>query len=71
MSKDYKKLPTTEDDFFEASTSKKGSTKKQNKWKKVKKAAIEVCDFLFRGVIPDDGNEAAYYSAVYFFGYWP
>ena len=45
----YSKLPSTEENSTEESTDCNHGTKKQSKWKKLKKAA---CDFLFRECVP-------------------
>ena len=73
----YSKLPTekvTREEKREKTTGKT-KTKKQSKWKKVKKAAEHVCDFLFGDFIKlSDANVNHYpnqpmsYSASFALG---
>ena len=52
----YSKVPITEESSTEESTIHNHVTKKQSKWKKLKKAAEKACNFLFRECVPLSTN---------------
>ena len=80
MCRHYEKLPTKEDSCFPSDH--KAESKKQSKWKKVKKAAEKVCDFLFGDFQQLSAAELTKYTyvsqplmytdiyAVGYIGYW-
>ena len=78
MCRHYQKLPSEEDSWLPVDH--KAEPKKQSKWKKVKKAAEVVCDFLFgdfkkltAGESAKFGHQLMYSTDVYavgYIGYW-
>lgn len=70
----YSKLPTKEESFSSGEKDDhKGNTSKQTKWKKIRKSAGKVCNFLFGDISKvscSDVNvkEPVAYSAIYALG---
>ena len=62
MCKRYSKIPVQEESWSEEENSHKADS---NKWKKVKKAAIKVCDFLFGDFYRLSATEPAFQPVAY------